>query len=218
MRIRFGDFVLDRASRELLRDGRRAHLSPKSFQLLEELIEARPRALSKSDLQGRLWPGVFVAEVNVANLVSEIRSALGDDARRARFVRTVHRFGYAFCGEAKEEHAAGPRPQPRYQLLWRDGRVVLTESEYVLGRSRELEVCLDSPSVSRQHARIRVSPEGVTLEDLGSKNGTYLRGHKLDGEARLGDGDELRLGSVRLKFRKLSAEGSTDTASGSSRR
>jgi len=220
MRLRFGDFVLDRASRELLKGGRPVHLSPKSFKLLEELIAARPRALSKSDLQARLWPGVFVAEVNVANLVGEIRGALGDDAREPRVVRTVHRFGYAFCAEAREEASKppGPRDEPRYQLVWRGGRTVLTADEYVLGRSPELEVCLDSPSVSRQHARIRVSAEGATLEDLGSKNGTYLRGRKLDGAAALGDGDELRLGTVRLKFRKLSPGGSTETASGSSRR
>jgi DNA-binding winged helix-turn-helix (wHTH) protein len=220
MRLRFGDFVLDRGSRELSCRGQSAHLSPKSFLLLEALIEARPRALSKSDLQARLWPGVFVSEVNVANLVSELRGVLGDDARRPRFVRTVHRFGYAFCAEAKEDRRAthGPAAPARYQLLWRGGRAVLTESEYVLGRSPGLEVCLDSPSVSRQHARLRVSAERVTLEDLGSKNGTYVRGRKLHGEEPLGDGDDLRLGSVHLKLRKIDAEGSTDTASGSSRR
>ena len=64
------------------------------------LAGARPKALSKKALQERLWPSTFVAEANLSNLVAEIRQALGDNARAPRFIRTVHRFGYAFCGEA----------------------------------------------------------------------------------------------------------------------
>ena len=60
----------------------------------------RPKALSKADLQERLWPGTFVAEANLSNLVAEIRAALNDPARAPKFVRTAHRFGYAFCGDA----------------------------------------------------------------------------------------------------------------------
>ena len=218
MRVLFGDFVLDLASRELLRAGRRTHLSPKAFDLLAELLGSRPRALAKTDLQRRLWPGTFVAEANLSNLVGEIRTALGDDPRRPRFVRTVHRFGYAFCGEAREARAgAGATRGRHYRLVWNDGRLALSEGEYVLGRSRELEVCLDSPSVSRRHARIRVAGGEVTLEDLGSKNGTYLRGKKLSAPAVLHDGDELRVGSVRLRFRDLGPEASTETGSRTTR-
>src|SRR5262245_61158566 len=95
MRLAFGDFVFDSDTRELLRGGDRVTLSPKAFQLLETLIENRPRALSKSVLHDRLWPKTFVVEANLSNLVGEIRHALGEDSRTARFVRTVHRFGYA---------------------------------------------------------------------------------------------------------------------------
>src|SRR5262245_10361523 len=95
MRLAFGDFVFDSDTRELLRGGDRVTLSPKAFQLLEVLIENRPRALSKSVLHDRLWPNTFVVEANLSNLVGEIRHALGEDSRTPRFVRTVHRFGYA---------------------------------------------------------------------------------------------------------------------------
>jgi DNA-binding winged helix-turn-helix (wHTH) protein len=218
MRVRFADFVLDLPTRELLRGGRRIHLSPKAFQLLAELVENRPRALSKVDLQRRLWPDTFVAEVNVANLVAEVRKALGDGARTPRFVRTVHRFGYAFCADATEvdEPRAGgatDAERPRYRLIWTGGRTTLGEGEYILGRSREQDVWLDSTSVSRRHARLVVSAEGVTLEDLGSKNGTYVRGERLAAPARVAEGDEVRLGSVRIKLRRLGSEGSTDTGS-----
>ena len=96
MRVRFSPYVLDLDSRQLLRGDDVVHLSPKAFDLLSILVSDRPKALSKSDLQERLWPGTFVVEKNLANLVSEIRDAIGDDPSNPRFIRTVHRFGYAF--------------------------------------------------------------------------------------------------------------------------
>ena len=92
----FGDFVLDLDSRELMRAGTPVSLSPKAFQLLGLLVQSHARALSKTELQDRLWPGTFVVEKNLTNLVSEIREALGDDPAHPRFIRTLHRFGYAF--------------------------------------------------------------------------------------------------------------------------
>ena len=96
MQVRFGPFVLDSESRELLRDGHRVPLSPKAFDLLSILVASRPKAISKGELQERLWPATFVVEKNLANLVSEIRDAIGDDPSDPRFIRTVPRFGYAF--------------------------------------------------------------------------------------------------------------------------
>jgi Tol biopolymer transport system component/DNA-binding winged helix-turn-helix (wHTH) protein len=97
----FGPFTLDLESRQLTSGGKEIHLEPKAFELLSALILERPKALSKADLQERLWPGTFVAEANLSNLVAEIRAALGDPARAPKFVRTAHGFGYAFCGEAE---------------------------------------------------------------------------------------------------------------------
>jgi Tol biopolymer transport system component/DNA-binding winged helix-turn-helix (wHTH) protein len=106
VRICFGPFTLDLESRQLSNTGEEIHLEPKAFELLSALVIERPKALSKADLQERLWPGTFVAEANLSNLVAEIRAALGDPARAPKFVRTVHGFGYAFCGEATL--SAGP--------------------------------------------------------------------------------------------------------------
>src|SRR4030095_13989290 len=92
----FGNFLLDLDTHELMRAGTAVSLSPKALQLLGILVENRPKALSKTELQDRLWPGVFVVEKNLANLIREIREALGDDPVHPRFIRTVHRFGYAF--------------------------------------------------------------------------------------------------------------------------
>ena len=113
MRIRFGTFTLDFESRQLTSAGQEIHLEPKAFELLSALVLERPKALSKADLQERLWPGTFVAEANLSNLVAEIRAALGDPARAPKFVRTAHGFGYAFCGDAVTLTGPGNAPPVR---------------------------------------------------------------------------------------------------------
>jgi DNA-binding winged helix-turn-helix (wHTH) protein len=218
MRFRFGDCVLDLETRELRRDGKAMHVSPKGLQFLELLLRERPRALGKDAIHERLWPGTFVSDGTLTSLLAEVRSAIGDDAREARFVRTVHRFGYAFSGEAQEEAATrtlrAEHPRVAYRLFWGNREIALEEGECVLGRDPAATVLVDHKSVSRQHARIRIAPDGSTLEDLGSKNGTSLRGEKIQGPSPLSDGDEIRIGSVPMTFRVFPLSDSTESASG----
>jgi DNA-binding winged helix-turn-helix (wHTH) protein len=212
MQVRFSDFVLDTDTRELCRDSRRVHLSPKAFQLLELLVEARPRALSKDTLYKFLWPNTFVGEANLSNLVGEVRVALGDHPRRPQFVRTVHGFGYAFSGGPQPEGAATPQPRGvLYRLVGERERATFGEGEYVLGRDPALELCVESSSVSRRHARLQIADGVAVLEDLGSKNGTFVNGQRATAAVRLSDRDQITVGSVRLKFRILSAQPSTET-------
>src|SRR5262245_25485143 len=107
VRICFGPFTLDLESRQLSKTGEEIHLEPKVFELLSALVLERPKALSKAELQERLWPGTFVSEANLSNLIAEVRAALGDPARAPKFVRTVHGFGYAFSGDAAPPDDAG---------------------------------------------------------------------------------------------------------------
>lgn len=102
MRLLFGDCTFDSDSRTLTRDGESVRVTGKAFQLLELLLAARPNPIEKTELFAKLWPDTFVSEANLAGLVKEIRAAIGDDARAPRFVRTVHRFGYAFSGTVTE--------------------------------------------------------------------------------------------------------------------
>lgn len=216
MKAAFDDFTLDTDLRQLLGPTGSVHLSPKAFDLLATLVEHRSRVLSKVELQERLWPDTFVVETNLAALVAEIRGALGDDAQRPRFVRTAHRVGYAFCGTLSEIGESSSKPAPALSSCWliRDGhRIPLHAGENILGRETVDGVALDSPSVSRRHARLVVTDRGATIEDLGSKNGTLLRGKRVSAAAGLSDGDELRVGSVSLRFRKRSDKGSTLTLS-----
>lgn len=208
---RFGEFQLNDETRQLLRSDASVHLSPKAFQLLQVLVEAAPRALSKSELQERLWPGTFVVEANLAHLIAEIRRALDDTSRRPRFVRTVHGFGYAF-----QEQIARNIGRPGRSLVcllrWDGGRATLLEGEHIVGRDPGADVVLDSGSVSRRHARIRVGPAEVTLDDTGSKNGSFVRTRRVEGAVRLTDGDEIRIGMVTVSVRIMTEAVSTETA------
>ena len=214
--VSFGQFVLDLDSRELRRGEDTVPLSPKAYQLLDLLVASTPKALSKSALQEQLWPDTFVVEKNLVNLVAEIRHALGDDAAHPRFVRTVHRFGYAFR-DARSEPAPNGEPihrsDARVRLVWTGGRAGLADGEYVIGRDPNLELFLDSPGVSRRHARITISGDEAAVEDLGSKNGTFVGDRRIDVAVRLADGDSFRVGSIELTFNTLRSRGSTVTES-----
>lgn len=206
MRISFGEFTLDTESREFFRDGQAVHISPKAFLLLEVLLERRPAAVPKSVLKDRLWPSSHVSEASLAGLVAELRSALADDAREPRFIRTVHTYGYAFCGttDAPPPAAAavsGQRDERVCRLVWRDREITLAEGENLLGRDRQAVVWIDSATVSRRHARIVVTDGEAVIEDLGSRNGTSVAGKKIQGPVRLADGDRLRLGAATMTFR-----------------
>jgi len=214
-RFLFGEFVLDGDTRELLRGRRVVSISPKAFQLLEILIANQPKAMAKGALQDLLWPNTFVVEKNVANLVAEIREALGDSAEQPRFVRTVSRFGYAFIGTpgAAAADAAGAFAGtiPQCRVAWADGRIALGAGDHVLGRDPETEIFLDSQSVSRRHALIRVTASGATLEDLGSKNGTFIGARRVTAATPLADGDAIKVGAITLTFTIVHARGATET-------
>jgi DNA-binding winged helix-turn-helix (wHTH) protein len=216
-RISFGEFELDFRSRELRRGSALVRLSPKAFELLSILVRSSPTALSKSELQDRLWPDTFVVERNLANLIADVRKALGDDAASPRYVRTVQRFGYAFRAVRSPSGgdpglSSGHRPAP-FRLVWKEGRLALGEGRHILGRDPDLELFFDAPSVSRQHAVITVAGDEATIEDLRSRNGTFVRATRIETPTRLGDGDMIRIGSVTLTIRAVRSQGSTETAS-----
>ncbi len=85
------------------------------------------------------------------------------------------------------------------------------EGENVIGRGEEVAVRIDVDGVSRRHARIVADGERFTLEDLGGKNGTYLREQRLESPAALKDGDAFRLGRTVVGFRIPRSRGTTMT-------
>ena len=92
-----------------------------------------------------------------------------------------------------------------------NGRVTLEEGEHVIGRDPDAEIFLNSAGVSRRHARIGISAGQATIEDLGSKNGTFVGDQRVEGPRALGDGDIIGVGSVKLTLRIFQTPSSTKT-------
>ena len=90
-------------------------------------------------------------------------------------------------------------------------QATLRTGEQILGRDPNADFPLDSPKISRRHARIVVNAVRTTIEDLDSKNGTFVRGVRICGPIDLHDGDKVRLGRLTFVFREDTSR-STETA------
>jgi len=222
LRVTFGAFTLDARTRQLLRGNCPVHLSPKAFDLLVLLVQERPAALSKGVVHQRLWPDSFVSDGNLAVLVTELRGALRDDVRHPVFIRTLHRFGYAFVAEAADTSMlVGSRAAAQCWLASETDRAPLVAGDNVVGRdahsnirvgidpAADLRVAADG--VSRRHALLTVTDATVTLHDLSSKNGTFADEVRVTAPVTLRDGACIRLGAVSLQFRRLTDAPSTQT-------
>ena len=216
MALAFGECVFYPERRELFCRGRVVTAGPKLLSLLELLLDARPRALTKDEIHKTLWGGTFVSDATLTSLVAELRAAIGDQARDSQLVRTIHGYGYAFCGDVTLPTPEPGIPRGRthpHRVIVGDREISLPTGRHVLGRSNEVTVFVDDAGVSRHHARITIDDRGATLEDLGSKNGTVLNGHPIVGATLLADGAVIVLGATALKFRVFTTSGSTDTVS-----
>jgi len=205
--VRFGAFVLDSGRRQLTRNGVEVQLTPKAFDLLVLLVEEAPRVIRKDELHARLWPGTFVSDATLVGLIKRLRRALND--RDAPVIRTAHRVGYAF-GAALESIEASPPAMSRW-IVAGGRRIALVDRETLIGRDPAAAVHLDAGGVSRRHARIVIDGSEVTLEDLGSKNGTTLRGELITMPSALRDGDEIRVGPIPIVYRSSERGVSTET-------
>jgi DNA-binding winged helix-turn-helix (wHTH) protein len=188
-----GEFTFDSASRLLMHKGVERHLSPKAQQLLHLLLEARPRVLSREELYDALWPSTFVCETNLASIVNELRCALNDNARSSRYIRTVHRFGYAFCGEAS---SSIPNVKTSAMLRCEERLYLLHEGENSIGRELDADVLLTNESVSRCHAVLTLVNDVLWLEDRGSKNGTYVDGQRITSKLRVTPQTHIAFGAA----------------------
>jgi pSer/pThr/pTyr-binding forkhead associated (FHA) protein len=82
----------------------------------------------------------------------------------------------------------------------------------VIGRDRRCTIQMDADSVSRRHARVRVNAQGVYLEDLESKNGTWIDGERIHDAVALTDGASFKLGSEIVRFEMSGDPRPTKTA------
>jgi hypothetical protein len=91
-----------------------------------------------------------------------------------------------------------PAPITSIRLTMAGAEIALGLGDHVLGRAADCAVCVDDPLASRRHAAITVTEEGVTIRDLGSRNGVLVNGDDIDHDRSLGEGDLITLGSQAL--------------------
>lgn len=204
---RFGQFSIDHAQRLLRCGSQPVHLTPKAFDLLAILVAAAPRVLTKGELHARVWPATIVSDATLTGLVKELRRALDDRDPDAPLVRTVHGVGYAFCAPLDREAPRAARIHG--WLVIGDRRLPVTSGETIVGRDPGADLWIDYDTVSRRHARLTAADEGVSLEDLDSKNGTHVDGRSADGSVVLRDGDRILFGRLIATWRAQSAAAAT---------
>ena len=212
MTVQFGEVVVSVGSRTIERSGQPVHLSPKAFDLLTALIARRPDVARTEELHALLWPGVHVGQTSLPALVSEIRSALGETPRDGSCIRTLPRVGYAFVADARDRESEGTGAA-RVWLVAGDRWIPVSDGIEILGREGASVIAFPEATVSRQHARLHISHREVLLEDLGSKNGTWMAGIRLQERTPLHDGDRFLLGSVDVRVSFTPPPATTKTLS-----
>jgi hypothetical protein len=196
-----------------MRGDRPVPLAPQAFRLLEVLVMRRPEAVSHEELRRALWSDAANGGTTLARLVSDIRTALGDDGDARPILRTVHRFGYAFA-EATVEEERTTLPVGRYAIQWGSQLVPLADGENLVGRAVDGVIAVPSSKASRRHARIVVSPEKAVIEDLGSRNGTRVNDALIERPVELKNGDRIRVGPAVLVFCVAGSSGITSEDTG----
>src|SRR3954454_14189530 len=102
MILAFRDVELDLRKGELRRAGNAVHVEPQVFDLLAFLIRNRDRIVSKDEILDAVWDGRIVSEAALSSRVNAARKAIGDSGNDQIFIRTFHKRGFRFVGEASE--------------------------------------------------------------------------------------------------------------------
>ena len=124
----------------------------------------------------------------------------------------AHGVGYAFA--ASIDRAVSRPPAVSRWIVTGGRRVALSAGDNVIGRDPAATIFLDVAGVSRHHAHIMVGERDAVLEDLGSKNGTRVRGKPVTGKVVLRDGDQIHVGPVVVIYHASASGISTETIVG----
>ena len=219
-RLRFAEFELDLAAYTLWRGGERVRLQRIPMELLTQLVDARGALVDRAHIQTALWGAeVFVdQEAAINTAIRKLRKALGDAPDRPRFIETVIGKGYRFVAPVhevvRETPAAARFVFPKYVVRYAGQEFALAEGDNVVGRDPDAQVCIDHPSVSRRHALIRIVQHEAVIEDLASRNGTFVDGRRVEAIIALQQGAVIGAGPVILTFHAITVPPSTKPMSG----
>jgi DNA-binding winged helix-turn-helix (wHTH) protein len=207
--FQLGDWLVEPMLDRMSRGEQVVQLRPRAMDVLACLALQAGNLASKRQLIDSVWRTEFVSDHALTQVIAELRAALGDNARSPSYIETIPRRGYRLMASLTPiepiEPAATGLSLP-FRLEGEEGNYPLAQGTNLIGRSADAVVLIDRTEVSRCHARIVVEGTAATLEDLGSKNGTYLNGQRLRQPSELNDGDEIWIGRSLARFRFV-AEG-----------
>ncbi|MGI8505366.1 MAG: FhaA domain-containing protein [Solirubrobacteraceae bacterium] len=192
----------------------RVYLSPRDRERFADYEDALASELAGYLLEHSRREQLALMSRPVVEFETDDRLGLGEFGIQTRVVSPEHvadpepvadesgrTMVYSTAGRVAEplEERAHARLQTAL-LLTGGKRLVVGPAGATMGRSRQCEVMLDDPNVSRKHAEIRARGGSWVLTDLGSTNGSRLNGRRIDGSEVLKPGDEIELGTSRIKF------------------
>jgi DNA-binding winged helix-turn-helix (wHTH) protein len=208
------------------------HVEPKIMDVLVLLASRPGHVFSRADIIDAVWAKKFIGESALSRAVALLREALNDDAHAPQYLETIPKRGYRLltpvepvdeatanaAAQAAAHHTPsrastdghGARHEGLCSLIWGQVRLALADGEHVIGRDPQAVLRIPSNRVSRQHARIAVSGAHAVLEDMGSRNGTFVRGQRVTAPLELTSGDEIFVGSEVITFTVAFPEGSTE--------
>lgn len=189
----FGGYALDVTAGQLRRGAEPIALRPKCFDLLHFLAARHGELISKERLLEALWPDVVVADATLSRTITELRETLGDDPQSPKFIETVPRRGYRFIAALDRPPGIEAQSAP-FILIGSSRQFPLVVGEHTIGRAGDAAVPVLTPLASRHHARLVVSLDSITVEDLSSRNGTFVNDQRIERTTPLSPGDRLKVG------------------------
>ena len=189
------------------------YLSPQDREQFEGYEEGLKKELSDYLLEHARTEGLALVTRPTVDFNTDERLGLGEFGIQTQLVQPPEAerppeeepppadFGHTmvYSPDREARRLVPPVSEGRAMLVGSGKRVVLSGSRVVMGRSRDCDVRLDDPNVSRRHAELRREEGGWVVADLGSTNGVKVNGRRVS-EAPLKPGDEIVLGLERLSF------------------
>ena len=213
--FKIGDWEVEPDFNLIKRDGAEVRLEIKVMELLVYLAHQGDRLVTRSELIDGVWGTEFICDNTLTHAVSQLRTALGDDPKDPAFIQTIHRRGYRLVAEVVDLEGRSPDDvgQPsQFRILTPSREIQLREGANLIGRAPGVTVRIDSIWVSRHHARVEVELEDAVIEDLGSRNGTFVNGERVEEPATLISGDIISLGKLTDRLRFVQAGEGVSTA------
>jgi len=200
-----GDWMVEPTLDRITRDDREVRLRPRAMDVLTVLALSSGKLVTKNELIDEVWRTEHVGDHALTQVIAELRAALGDDARNPSFIENIPRRGYRLVASViptAESSVSSRGATMPFKLETDDGTHPLLQGSTVIGRTEDADICIDKTEVSRCHAMVTVQGTTAIIEDLGSKNGTFVNGHQVAGPTPLTNGDEIWIGRsvARMRF------------------